>query len=73
MLDDLPEMIKVIREKIKDQLCKIHLQHFSEKNGNIKAILNISLFWYLKYKISEYTLNLMANHAERVNAIMVLS
>lgn len=65
-------MFKVIREKIEDQLRKIHLQHASEKNGNIKATLNIGLFRYLRHEISEYALDLMATHAAGVNATTVL-
>ena len=44
MLGDLPKVVKIIRKKIEDQLCKIHLQYTSEKNGNIKATLNIGMF-----------------------------
>ena len=44
MLGDLLKIVKVIREKIKDQFYKIYLQYISEKNRNIKARLNIHLF-----------------------------
>lgn len=40
-LGDLPEVVRLIREKIEDQLRKIRLQHSSDKNGNIRASLNI--------------------------------
>ncbi len=49
LLRDLLKVVKVIREKIEDQLRKIHLQHSSDKNGNIKASLDIGIFCYLKY------------------------
>ena len=55
-LGDLPEVVKIIWEKLEDQLRKIHLQHTSDKNGNIKATLNIGLFRYLRHEISEYAL-----------------
>ncbi len=48
-LEDLPEVVRVIREKIEDQLRKICLQHSSDKNGNIRASLNIDIFRYLRH------------------------
>lgn len=71
-LGNLPEMVKIIREKLEDQLRKIHLQHTSNKNGNIKTTFNIGLFRYLRHKISENAWGLMANHARRVNATTIL-
>ncbi len=71
-LGDLPEVVRVIREKIEDQLCKIRLQHSSDKNGNIRASLNICIFCYLKHEISEYALGLIATHAKGVNTTTVL-
>lgn len=71
-LGDLPEVVKVIREKIKDQLRKVHLQHAYDKNGNIKATLNIGMFRYLRHEISEYALDLMASHVVGVTALSVL-
>ncbi len=71
-LRDLPEVVRVIREKIEDQLRKIRLQHSSKKNGNIRASLNIGIFCYLRYKISEYASGLIATHAKDVNATTVL-
>ncbi len=62
----------VIREKIEDQLCKIRLQHSSDRNDNIRASLNIGIFCYLRNEISEYALDLIANHAKSVNATTVL-
>lgn len=83
MLEDLPEVVKIIHEKLEDQLCKIHFQHTLDKNGNIKATLNISLFCYStlninlfcysRHEISEPALGLMASHAERVNVTIILS
>ena len=72
-LRDLSEVVKVIRGKIEDQLCKIHLQHTSEKNENIKAMLNIGIFWYFRHEVSKCALDLMATHVVRVNATTVLS
>ncbi len=71
-LEDLQEVMRVIREKIEDQLCKIRLQHSSDKNGNIRASLNIGIFLYLRHKIGEYVLDLIATHAKGVNATTVL-
>ena len=71
-LGDLPEVVRVIREKIEDQLRKIRLQHSSDKNGNIRAFLNIGIFRYLRHEISEYALELIATHAKGVNATTVL-
>ena len=71
-LGDLPEVVRVIREKIEDQLRKIRLQHSSDKNGNIRASLNIGIFCYLRHEISEYALDLIATHAKSVNATTVL-
>lgn len=34
-LRDLPKVVRVIREKIEDQLYKICLEYFSDKNHNI--------------------------------------
>ena len=65
-------MVRVIREKIEDQLRKIRLQHSSDKNGNIRASLNIGIFCYLRHEISEYALDLIATHAKGVNATTVL-
>lgn len=65
-------MVKVIREKIEDQLRKIHLQHASEKNGNIKATLNTGTFRYLRHEIRECALDLVATHAVGVNFTTVL-
>ena len=48
-LGDLTEVVRVIREKVQDQLRKIRLQHSSDKNGNIRASLNIGIFCYLRY------------------------
>ena len=72
ILGDLSEVIKVIRKKIEDQLSKINLQYASEKNGNIKAMLNIGMFWYLRHEVSECALDLMAIHVVRVNATTVV-
>ena len=72
-LGDLPKVVKVIREKIEDQLCKIHFQHTSVKNGNIKAMLNFGMFWYFRHEISKCALDLMATHIIRVNATIVLT
>ncbi len=71
-LGDLPEVLRVIREKIEDQLRKIRLQHSSDKNGNIRASLNIGIFRYLRHEISEYALDLIATHVKDVNATTVL-
>ena len=71
-MGDLPEVVRVIREKIEDQLCKIRLQHSSDKNGNIRASLNIGIFCYLRHEISKYALDLIATHAKGVNATTVL-
>ncbi len=65
-------MVRVIREKIEDQLRKICLQHSSNKNGNIRASLNIGIFRYFKNEISEYALDLIATYAKGVNATTVL-
>lgn len=72
-LRDLSEVVKIIREKLENQLHKIHFQHTLDKNGNIKAILNISWFYYLKYGINKHALSLMVSHTKRVNAMIVLS
>ena len=71
-LRDLPKVVKVIREKIEDQLYKICLQHSFEKNGNIKAMLNIGIFWYLKHEISKCALDLITTNAVEVNATILL-
>lgn len=71
-LGDLPEVVAAIKENVEDQLRKIHLQHTQDKNGNIKASLNIGMFRYLRHEISEYALDLMATHALGVNADSVL-
>ncbi len=71
-LGDLPEVVKVIREKIEDQLRKIRLQYSSDKNDNIRASLNIGIFRYLRHEISEYSFDLIATHAKCVNATTVL-
>ncbi len=71
-LGDLPEVVRVIREKIEDQLRIIRLQHSSDKNGNIRASLNIGIFRYLRNEISEYALDLIDTHAKSVNATTVL-
>ncbi len=71
-LGDLPEVVRVIREKIEDQLCKIRLQHSSDKNGNIRASLNMGIFCYLRYEISEYALDLITTHAKGVNTTTLL-
>ncbi len=65
-------MVRVIREKIEDQLRKIRLQHSSDKNDIIRDSLNISIFRFLRHEISEYALNLIATHAKGVNATTVL-
>ncbi len=69
---DLPEVVRVIREKIEHQLRKIHLLHSSDKNGNIRASLNIGIFCYRRYEMKEYTLDLIATHAKSVNVTTVL-
>ena len=71
-MGDLPERVRIIREKIEDQLRKIRLQYSSDKNGNIRASLNIGIFRYLRHEISEYALDLIATHAKDVNATTVL-
>ena len=43
-LGDLPQVVSVIREKIKDPLRIIRLQHSFDKNGNIRASFNIDIF-----------------------------
>lgn len=65
-------MVKVIWKKIKDQLYKVYLQHVYNKNGNIKAILNIIMFCYLRHEISEYALDLIASHIVDIIAFLVL-
>ena len=65
--------MKVIKEKIEDQLRKIWLQHASDRNGNIRASLNIGMFRYLRHEISEYALDLIATHAKGVNATPILA
>ncbi len=72
-LGDLPEVMRVIREKIEDQLRKICLEHSSDKNGNIRTSLNIGIFCYLRHKICQYALDLIATNAKDVNATTVLS
>lgn len=52
-LGDLPEVVAAIKEKVEDQLRKIHFQHTQDKNGNIKASLNTGLFRYLRHEITE--------------------
>ncbi len=69
---DLLEVMRVIREKIADQLRKIRLHHSSDKNGNIKASLNIGIFCYLGNETSEYGFDLIATNAKGVNATKVL-
>lgn len=71
-LEDLSEVIRVIRKRIEDQLWKIRLQHFIDKNGNIKVSLNIGIFCYFRHEISEYTLDLITNYAKAVNVTTVL-
>lgn len=71
-LGDLPEVVAAIKEKVENQLRKIYLQHTQDKNGNIKASLNVGMFRFLKHEISEYSLDLMATHALGVNANSVL-
>ena len=70
-LRDLPEVVRIIREKTEDPLRKILLQHSSDKNGNIRASLNLGIFCYLRHEISEYTLDLIATHTKGVNATKV--
>ena len=65
-------MVKVIRKKIKNQLCKIYLYHFSDKNSNIRASININIFYYLKYKTCKYSLDLIASHTKDINITAVL-
>ena len=65
-------MVRVIREKIEDQLRKICPQNSSDKNGNIRASLNIGIFCYLRHEISEYALDLIVTHTKSVNATTVL-
>lgn len=71
-LGNLPEVVAAIKEKVEDQLRKIHLQHTQDKNGNIKASLNTGLFCYLRHEISEYVLEIMAAHMSGVDASSVL-
>ena len=71
-LRNLPKVVRVIREKIEDQLYKIRLPHCSDMNGNIRASLNIGIFRYLRHEISEYSLDLIATYAKGVNATTVL-
>lgn len=71
-LGNLPEVVKVIRKKIEDQLRKVHFQHTYDKNGKIKATLNIGMFRYLRHEISEYALDLMASHAVGITVLLVL-
>ena len=71
-MGDVSEVVKVIREKIEDQLRKIHLWYSSEKNKNIKATFNIGFFRYFRHEISEHALELRATHVEGVNATTVL-
>ncbi len=49
-LGDLLEVVKVIREKIENQLYMIPLQYSSEKDRKIKAMLNISIFNYFYFR-----------------------
>ncbi len=65
-------MVRVIKEKIEDQLRKICLQHSSDKNGNIGAFLNIGIFRSLRHEISEYALDFISTHAKSFNATTVL-
>lgn len=62
-----------IKEKIEDQLGKIHLQHIKNKNRSIKVFLNIELFQYLCYEMSEYALKLMTAHMSNFNINSILS
>ncbi len=71
-MEDLLEVVRIIREKIEDQLRKIRLQHSSDKNGNIRASLNIGIFRYFRHEISKYALYLIATHVKDVNATTVL-
>lgn len=71
-LTDLPEVVKIIQKMLENEPYKIHFQHISNKNRNIKAILNISLFCHLKHKISKHALYLMVSYARKVNVITVL-
>ncbi len=71
-LGDLPEMVRIIKEKIEDQLRKICLQRSSDKNGNIKASLNKGIYRYPRNEINEFALDLIATYARDVNATTVL-
>lgn len=71
-LGDFPEVVAAIKEKVENQLGKIYLQHTQDKNGNIKASLNVGIFRFLRHEIIEYALGLMATHALGVDANSVL-
>lgn len=71
-LGDLPEVMAAIKEKVEDQLPKIHLQHTQDKNGNIQASLNTELFRYLRHEISEHALEIMAAHMSGVDVSSLL-
>lgn len=51
----------------------MHLQHAYDKNGNIKATLNIGMFCYLRYKINKYALDLIASNIVGVTVFSILS
>ena len=70
-LGDLLEVVRVIREKIENELYKICLQNSSDKKINIRAFLNIGIFCCLRNWIGEYALDLIATHAKYVNFTIV--
>lgn len=61
-LGDLPSVVAVISERIKDQLHKLTIKHSSDKAGWIEQSLHIGIFRYLRHKVSQYALKLMSIH-----------
>lgn len=45
IFDVLLIVVKVIRNKNKDQLLKVYFQHVYNKNSNIEAIFNIDMIY----------------------------
>lgn len=50
----------------------MHFQHTYDKNGNIKAIFNTGMFYYLWHEISKYTLDSIAIYIVDITIHLVL-
>lgn len=61
-LGDLPSVVRVVKERIKDQLHKLTIKHSSDKASWIEQRFNIGIFCYIRHKVSKYALKLMSSH-----------